>query len=69
MVVALMGLADWEGRQLNVETAYLEADVEEELYIELPYGHRGPQEPGGKAPRSHELPHAHGAPSIEGFRR
>ena len=40
MALALMALADWEGRQLDVEMAYLEADVEEELHIELPDGYR-----------------------------
>ena len=40
MALALMTLADWEGRQLDVEMAYLEADVEEELHIELPDGYR-----------------------------
>ena len=35
-----MALVDWEGRQLDVEMAYLEAGVKEELYIELPEGYR-----------------------------
>ena len=40
MALALMTLADWEGRRLDVEMAYREADVKEELYIELPDGYR-----------------------------
>lgn len=36
MVLALMDMADCQGRQLDVEMAYLEADVGEEFYIELP---------------------------------
>ncbi|CAN0306768.1 unnamed protein product [Ascophyllum nodosum] len=40
MVLALMALLDWEGRKLDVEMAFLEADVTEELYVELPDGYR-----------------------------
>lgn len=39
MALALMALADWEGRQRDVQVAHLEADVEEELYIELHGGY------------------------------
>ncbi|CAN0417963.1 unnamed protein product, partial [Ascophyllum nodosum] len=38
MALAVMALLDWEGRQLDVEMAFLEADVTEELYVELPTG-------------------------------
>ena len=40
MALAVMALLDWEGRQLDVELAFLEADVTEELYVELPDGYR-----------------------------
>ena len=40
MALAAMALLDWEGRQLDVEMAFLEADVTEELYVELPAGYR-----------------------------
>ena len=40
MALAVMALLDWEGRQLDVEMAFLEADVTEELYVELPDGYR-----------------------------
>ena len=38
MALAVMALLDWEGRQLDVEMAFLEADVTEDLYVELPTG-------------------------------
>ena len=40
MALALMAAQKWEGRQLDVEMAYSEAAVEEEIYIELPDGYR-----------------------------
>ena len=40
MALALMATQNWKGRQLDVEMAYLEADVEEEIYIQLPDGYR-----------------------------
>ncbi|CAM9723757.1 unnamed protein product, partial [Sphacelaria rigidula] len=40
VALALMAIQDWEGRQLDAEMAYLEAEVEEEMYIELPDGYR-----------------------------
>ena len=40
MALALIATQNWEGRQLDVEMAYLEAGVEEEIYIELPDGYR-----------------------------
>ena len=59
MVRALMALADWEGRQLDVEMAYLEADVEEELYIELPHGYRESQNQVGRLQKAmYGLAHA-----------
>ena len=39
MALAVMALLDWRGRQLDVEMAFLEADVTEELYVELPDGY------------------------------
>ena len=36
MALTVMALLDWEGRQLDVEIAFLEAGVTEELYVELP---------------------------------
>ena len=40
MAQAVMALLDWEGRQLDVEMTFLEADVTEELYVELLDGYR-----------------------------
>ena len=40
MTLAVMALLDWEGQQLDVKLAFLEADVAEELYVELPDGYR-----------------------------
>ena len=36
MVFGIIATLGWEARQLDVDMAYLEADVEEEIYIELP---------------------------------
>ena len=47
MALALMALLDWERRQLNVEMAYLQADMEEELYIELPEGYQSSRTQAG----------------------
>lgn len=38
MALTLMALADREGGHLDIEIANLEADVEEQLYIEVPDG-------------------------------
>ena len=35
MVFGIIATQGWEARQLDVDMAYLEADVEEEIYIEL----------------------------------
>ncbi|CAM9346064.1 unnamed protein product [Sphacelaria rigidula] len=40
MALALMATQNWEGRQPNVKMTYLEADVEGEIYIELPDEYR-----------------------------
>ena len=40
MALVVMALLDWEGWQLDVKMAFLEADVTEELYVELPDGYR-----------------------------
>ena len=40
MALAVMALLDWEGRQLDVAMTFLEEDVTEELYVELPDGYR-----------------------------
>ena len=40
MVLGIAGVKDWELRQLVVDMAYLEANVKEELYIELLEGYR-----------------------------
>ena len=40
MVLDIAGVKDWELRQLDVDMAYLEANVKEELYIELPEDYR-----------------------------
>ena len=36
MVLGIAAVKDWELRQLDVDMAYLEANVKEELFIELP---------------------------------
>ena len=40
MALGIAAVKDWELRQLDVDTAYLEANVKEELYIELPEDYR-----------------------------
>ena len=35
MALAVMALLEWEGRQRDIELAFLEADVTKELYVEL----------------------------------
>ncbi|CAM9960942.1 unnamed protein product [Sphacelaria rigidula] len=40
MALALMATQNWKARQLNVTMAYLEADVEKGIYIQLPDGYR-----------------------------
>ena len=41
MVLGITAVKDWELRQLDVDMAYLETSVKEELYIELPEDYRG----------------------------
>ena len=54
-----MALLDWEGRQLDVEMAFLEADVTEELYVELPDGYRdSPNQVGRLQKAMYGLVHA-----------
>ena len=48
MALAVMALLDWERRQLDVEMAFLEADVTEELYVELPDGYRDSPNQAGR---------------------
>ena len=40
MVLGIAAVKNWELRQLGVDMAYLEANVKEELYIELPEDYR-----------------------------
>ena len=40
MVLSIAAVKEWKLRQLDVGMAYLEADVKEELYIELPEDYR-----------------------------
>ena len=40
MMLGIAAVKDWELRQLDVDMAYLEANVKEELYIELPEDYR-----------------------------
>ena len=40
MVLGIITILGWEARQLDVDMAYLEANVEEEIYIELAKGYR-----------------------------
>ena len=40
MVFDIVAVKDWELRQLDVDMAYLEANVKEKLYIELPEDYR-----------------------------
>ncbi|CAN0306497.1 unnamed protein product [Ascophyllum nodosum] len=59
MALAVMALLDWEGRQLDVEMAFLEADVTEELYVELPDGYRdSPNQVGRLQKAMYGLMHA-----------
>lgn len=59
MALALMALADWEGRQLGFEMAYLDANVGEELYIGLPDGYRRSKNWAGRLQNAmHGLVHA-----------
>ena len=59
MALAVMALLDWEGRQLDVEMAFLEADVTEELYVELPDGYRdSPNQVGRRQKAMYGLMHA-----------
>ena len=39
-VLATATLKNWELRHIDVEQAYLQADIDEEIYIELPEGYR-----------------------------
>ena len=59
MALAVIALLDWEGRQLDVEMAFLEADVTEELYVELPDGYRdSPNQVGRLQKAMYGLMHA-----------
>ena len=59
MVLAVMVLLDREGRQLDVEMAFLEADVAEGIYIELPDGyHDSPNQVGRLQKAMYGLMHA-----------
>ncbi|CAN0453591.1 unnamed protein product, partial [Ascophyllum nodosum] len=59
MALAVMALLDWEGRQLDVEMAFLEADVTEELYVKLPDGYRdSPNQVGRLQKAMYGLMHA-----------
>ncbi|CAM9645817.1 unnamed protein product [Ascophyllum nodosum] len=40
MVLGIAAVKDWELRQLGIDMAYLEANVKEELYIDLPKDYR-----------------------------
>ncbi|CAN0353481.1 unnamed protein product, partial [Ascophyllum nodosum] len=39
-VLATAAVKNWELRHINVEQAYLQADIDEEIYIELPEDYR-----------------------------
>ena len=57
--LSVMTLLDWEGRQLDVEMAFLEADVAEELYVEFPNGYRNsPKQVGRLEKAMYGLMHA-----------
>ena len=59
MALAVVDLLDWEGRKLDVEMAFLEADVTEELYVELPDGYRdSPNQVGRLQKAMYGLMHA-----------
>lgn len=45
---ALMATQNWKGRQLDVEMAHLEAEVETEIYIELSNGYYQTKNHGGR---------------------
>ena len=40
MALAVMALLDWEGHPFDVDMAFLEGDVAENLYVKLPDGYR-----------------------------
>jgi len=48
MVLALAAFHDWEVEQLDVVTAFLEADIEEEIYMRQPEGFRHIDVNGGE---------------------
>ena len=52
MAQAVMVLLDWERRQFDVEMAFLEADVTEELYVELPDRYRDSPNQVGRLQRA-----------------
>ena len=51
MVLGIAAVKDWELRQLDVDMAYLETNVKEELYIELPEDHRNSCDQVGRRQR------------------
>ena len=55
----MIALSDWEGRKLDVEMVFLEADVTEELYVELLDGYRdSPNQVGRLQKAVYDLMHA-----------
>ena len=59
VVLGIVAVKDWELRQLDVDMAYLEAGVKEELYIELPEDYRGSCNQGGRLQKAmYDLVHA-----------
>ena len=59
MALTVMALLDREGRQLDVEMTFLEADVAEGIYTELPDGyHNSPNQVGRLQKAMYGLMHA-----------
>ena len=46
VLMALVAFHDWEAEQLDVVTAFLEADIDEEIYMRQPEGYRQTDEHG-----------------------
>ena len=59
MALAVIAVLDWKGRKLGVEMAFVEADVTEEPYVELPDGYRdSPNQVGRLQKAMYSLMHA-----------
>ena len=46
ILLALAALEDWDIESLNVKTAYLYGELDEEIYMDQPEGYKGSREKG-----------------------